>query len=95
MNPQNILGSKERVFKKDTWNKFVNSLNIRTPAKKVWDKFRKVNGNYNPRIVLPLEKGRSIITSPDEIADTFADHYANISKDLHKKSKPGKIRNKE
>ena len=31
----------------------------------------------------------------NEIADTFADHYANISKDLHKKSKPGKNKNKK
>ena len=36
-----------------------------------------------------------MITSPDEITDTFADHYANISKDLHKRSKLGKIRNKK
>ena len=37
---------------------------------------------------------RKHITSSDEIADTFAEHYANTSKDLHKKSKPGKNRNK-
>ena len=36
-----------------------------------------------------------MITSPDEIADTFADHYANMSRDLYKKSKPGKKRKKK
>ena len=66
---------------------FVNSLNFRTTTKKMWKKFRKVNENHKPRIVSPLNRGRNIITSPDEITDTYADHYENISKDLHKKSK--------
>ena len=83
---------KHRFFRKNTWNKFVN---FRTPTKKVKEKSRKVNGNYKPRIVLPLDSGENAITSPDEIADTFADHYANISKNLHKKSKPWKNRNKK
>ena len=47
----------------------------------MWEKFRKINGNCTPRIVPSLDRGESIITSPDEIADTFADHYVDISKD--------------
>ena len=43
----------------------------------------------------PLERGRSIITSPDKIADTFAVHYANILRDDHKKSKPEKNRKRK
>ena len=39
-----------------------------------------------------LERGVNIITSPDKIAATFADHYANISRNLHKKSKSGKTK---
>ena len=74
---------KQRCFrkaKKDTWNTFLNSLNSRTPTKKVWDKLRKVNRNYKPRKIPLLERGGNIITSPDEIADTFVDYYANISR---------------
>ena len=56
----------------------MNSINTRTPTKKVWDKFRNVNGNYKPRTIPILERGGNIITSPDEIADTFADYYTNI-----------------
>ena len=70
-------------------------MNSRTPTKKEWEKFRKVSGNYKPRIVPPLDREVNIITSSDEILDTFAHHYANISKDLHKKNKPGKNRNKK
>ena len=69
-------------------NKFVNSLNARTPTKKVWEKFRKLNKNYIPRIVPPLDRGGNIISSSDKIAD----RYAYISKDPYKKSKPGKNR---
>ena len=72
-----------RKARKDTWNKFVNSLNSKNPTKKVLDKFKKVNRNYKPRKIPPLAKGRNIITTPDDIADTFADHYANISRDSH------------
>ena len=86
---QHRIVMKQRFFRKarkDTWNKFINS---RTLTKKVWEKFRKVNRNFKPRIVPPLDRRENIITSPDKIAiaDTFADHYANISKGLHKKSK--------
>ena len=58
------------------------------------EKFQKVNRNYKP-IVLPLNRGGNIITSPDKFADIFADQCANILKDLHKKSKPVKNRNKK
>ena len=37
-----------------------------------------------------MKRGGNIITSPVEIADTFADYYANILRDPHKKSKPEK-----
>ena len=76
--------------RKDTWQKFINSLNSRTPTK-VWDKFRKINENYKSRTIPPLERGGNIITSPEEIAD----HYANISRAFHKKIKPLKKQKEE
>ena len=72
---------KQRVFRKtrkDTGTYFVNSLSSRTPIEKVWDKFRKVNGNYKSRTIPPMERRGNIISSPDENADNFAGHYANI-----------------
>ena len=60
----------------------------------MWDKFRKVIRNYKSRAKPQLERGE-IITSPEEIADNLADHYSNISKYPHKKSKPGKNRKEE
>ena len=62
----------------------------RTLIKKVWDKFRKINKNYKSRIIPPLERGRNIVTLPNEIADICADHYANTSKKPYKKNKPQK-----
>ena len=51
-----------------------------------------------PGIVLPLDRGGNIITSLGEVADTFSDHCANISRDLHERNKPGRaevVREKE
>ena len=59
------------------------------------DKFSKVDGNYIPRIILPLEGGGNILTLPDETADIFADYYEKILRDLHKKSKPRKNRKRK
>ena len=54
----------------------------------MFNKFRKVNEKYKL-----LERGGNLITSPDEIADLFTDHYANILRDdPHKISKPGENR---
>ena len=43
----------------------------------------------------PIEKGGSIISTPIEIAETFADYYANISRDQNKERKPGKHRKRK
>ena len=39
------------------------------------------SGNFKPRIVPPLDRGGNTVTSPDEISDTFADHYLNKMKE--------------
>ena len=46
-------------------------------------------------MIPPLERGRNIITSNEEIADTLADQHASISRDPHEKSKTGKNRKKK
>ena len=45
-----------RKARKETWQNFVNLIYARTPTKKVWDKFKKVNGNYNCKIVSTGER---------------------------------------
>ena len=49
----------------------------------MWEKFRKVNENYKP------------FSTSDEIAEIFATHYANISRDQNKETKTGKGRTKK
>ena len=44
-------------LEKIQWDKFVNSLNARTPTKRVLYKFKKINRNYKPKTVPPLERG--------------------------------------
>ena len=67
----------------------MKSPNSITPIKKGWDK--KVNINYNLSIIPPLKREGNTITLSDEIAD----HYANTSRDPHKKSKPWKHRKRK
>ena len=76
-------GKLERTPGKSLWTH-------QTPTKKVWDQFLKINRNYKSRTIPPLERGGNTITLADEIANTFADHYANISRDPHKKVNHGK-----
>ena len=63
----------------------MNSLNFRTPTKKVWDKFRKVNGIYKPIIILLLERGRNIITSPNKIADHYEIYQETLIRKVNQK----------
>ena len=73
-----------------------NLLNISTPNR--WrdmrNKFMKVIGNYKRRTIPPLERGGNIITSPDKIADTFADHFANVLRDPNKEKQTSENRKK-
>ena len=55
----------------------------------------KLKGNYKPRITPPLERGAGKITSPDEVTDTFADHYANILRDPIRKVNQRKTERKK
>ena len=73
----------------------MNSLNARIPTKKVWEKFKKVNGNYKPRKILPLEGRENTNTLLIEVAEIFADYYANISRDPDKKNEPEKNRKRK
>ena len=68
---------------------------LQNSNKKAWEKFKKVIENYKPRIIPPLERGGNTITSPNDIADIFADYYANIFEDPYKKRKYRKGKKKK
>ena len=79
---------KQREFRrarKDSWHKYINSLNARTPTKKVWERLKKINRNYTPRPISPLESGGRTITQPKEIAETFVEYYKEISQNTQKR----------
>ena len=43
------------------------------------EKFRKVNGNYKPRRIPPIEKGGSIISTPNEMGNIYRLSEVNAS----------------
>ena len=56
-------------------------------------KIKKINGNYPPRPISPLESGGRTITQPQEMVETFVEYYIEISQNT-KKTRNKKKRNK-
>ena len=65
--------------KRDSWRKYVNSLNIFTPMSKIWTRIRKIKGKYTGISAPYLIKNNTHITDKKEIAELMADHYSKIS----------------
>ena len=67
--------------KNDSWKKYVSKLNGQTPLKKIWKRFKKINGTQRkaPRHAITFEGRR--IHDPTEMSDAFAKHLAKVSSD--------------
>ena len=70
---------KIKQARKNSWRKYVNSLNKDTPMKSVWKKFRKIDGKYTNAQQPILEENNTIITDPKIVADKIAQSIASIS----------------
>ena len=76
------LALKVRTYRRakvNSWKQYVSELNQRTPISQVWEKIRKINGKYIPKPRPNLRIGQDLKTSPEEVANVFAEHYASIS----------------
>ena len=67
--------------KKQSWEKYIGTITERTPMKKIWTKFRKINGNGNNQPKHPLKHNGEIIHDDKKIADIFGTHLQKISSD--------------
>ena len=65
--------------KRTSWQKYVSSLNMNTPMKKIWTRIRKIRGSYQNHKASYLIKNGVHITDDMEIAELMADHYEAIS----------------
>lgn len=73
--------------KKQSWKKFVNTLNKDTPLADVWKTIRKINGLKQIHNIPMLIDGTDKITSPKEIANKLAEtFYSNSSNEVYTKN---------
>ncbi|XP_072394956.1 uncharacterized protein [Diabrotica undecimpunctata] len=65
--------------KKASWSKYVSEINTSTPVSEVWKKIRKISGlKYTP-MISKLKVDNRISTSPQEIANTLAESFMEMS----------------
>ena len=87
MRARLIQASTKKLFKqtkRDSWKKYVYSVNVNTPSKKVWDIIRKITGKNVASPMHHLKDDNGIlITDRVEIANTLG---AAIEKSAIEKS---------
>ena len=69
--------------KRNSWLKFVSTLNNQTPQKVVWNKLKKICGiNRCFQINCLINEHDIIISESCAIADTLADNFSAVSSDV-------------
>ena len=65
--------------KKNSWRKYISSININTPMSKIWKRIGKIRGSYQNIKTPYLIKNNVHISDRKQVAELFATHYENIS----------------
>lgn len=93
---QNLLAFKKarakarwtrRQAKRSSWCSFVSSLTRNTSSKVVWDRVRKIRGEYRSFSVPLLEVNGVPCQNLDEQADLLGQHFCSISSSTHYSNK--------
>ena len=69
--------------KKDSWKRYISTLNTRTPVKKVWQMVARIAGKHQPSMVSHLEVNGTPVEEPQDIANTLAATIAHNSSSNH------------
>jgi len=64
-----------KTAKRQSWQRFVSSINSRTSLKRVWNTVNKISGKRPPIEVKHLQDGDKEVTSLADIADTLAENF--------------------
>ena len=62
-----------------SWRKYISSISSNTPIKKIWEKFRKINGRYNNTTRHALINNGNKIIDTYEISNILGENFARIS----------------
>ena len=80
---KNCRGNARKVIKESkrkSWHEYVSKLNVKTPAKKVWEMIRKISGKQSNTIIHHLENNDGTkITERVDIANRLAQEISKNS----------------
>ena len=69
--------------KRNSWRKFVSTINRFTPTGKIWEKVKKLDNKILPipKIVLHINTNTTIekLVTPTEVSESLGSHFSNIS----------------
>ena len=68
-----------RQLKKETWQEFVQTINVNTSSSKVYSKIRQIAGKYKNNNVTSLLTNGNLITNTQEICEELAESFATSS----------------
>ena len=75
--------AKQRRFykqvRRESWIKYVNGINSRTPIKTVWTKVKKLSGKFIPSPPPSIKLPDGVSTDPVVVADTLGEHFSKVS----------------
>lgn len=66
-----------------SWKAYVSSITARTPITQVFNRVRKISGKFSVSPPPVLSQAGAIVSDPKVVANTFADHFAKVSKKDH------------
>lgn len=72
-----------RKAKRESWKSFISTLNRNTPSKVVWDRIRKIKGDYRSFSVPLLQINGVPCNSLEEQANALGNHFHNVSSSLN------------
>lgn len=81
--------------KRESWRKYVHSLNHTTPMAKVWQRIQKIQGKYTNIRTPCLIKNNATITDHAQVAKFMAQHYQRIGSNQSYSRKFQRIRARE
>ena len=73
--------------KRNSWQKYVGSLNAFTPMSKIWKRVKKIRGSYGNQNPPYLIKDDIHISDSEQVAEVMACHYEAISSDQSQSEK--------
>ena len=79
---QRARARQRRFYKQvrqESWIKYINGINSRTPIKTVWTKVKKFSGKFTPSPPPSIKFPGGISTDPVVVADALGEHFSKVS----------------